>query len=95
MVCPFAGQTICAKALAVTQLPNLKRSSMNSLGLIAAVGQPAEGTVTAGTIGAIFFALMALAAVLLWWNMDRRLARMRAREAAEAAAAADANQSNQ
>lgn len=64
---------------------------MNSLILIAAVDPPTDGTVTAGTIGGIFFGLLALSSGLLWWNMDRRLARMRAREAAEAAAA-EANQ---
>lgn len=63
---------------------------MNSLSLIAAVDPPVDGNFTAGTIGGVFFGLMALASFLLWRNMDRRLKRMRAREAAEAAAAAAA-----
>ena len=55
--------------------------------LLADSGDVVNGSPTAGTIGAVFFGLMALASFLLWWNMDRRLKRLSQREAAEVEAA--------
>ena len=56
---------------------------MNLLQLIRFADEvPAEGTVTAGTIGGVFFVLLGVACYLLWRNLDQRLKRMEARERA-------------
>lgn len=41
---------------------------------------PAPGSITAGPLGGLFFAGLALASYLLWRNLNRRLRRMEERE---------------
>lgn len=41
---------------------------------------PAPGSVTAGPLGGLFFAGLAVASYLLWRNLNQRLRRMEQRE---------------
>ena len=52
----------------------------SALFITAATEVPAPGTISAGPIGGVFFAALAIASFLLWRNLNKRLRRMDERE---------------